>query len=111
VYGTMGGEGQPQTQAAMVTRIVDYQLSPQDAIEAPRWLYGRTWGAESNNVRLEARFPQEVVESLERRGHAIEIVEPYAHIMGHAGAILIEPENQVLYGASDPRSDGIAVGY
>ena len=111
VYGTMGGEGQPQTQAAMVTRIVDYQLSPQDAIEAPRWLYGRTWGAESNNVRLEARFPQEVVESLERRGHAIEIVEPYAHIMGHAGAILIEQENQVLYGASDARSDGIAVGY
>jgi oxamate amidohydrolase len=111
VYGTMGGEGQPQTQAAMVTRIVDYRLSPQDAIEAPRWLYGRTWGAEVNNVRLEARVPQEVMESLERRGHAIEIVEPYAHVMGHAGAILIEPENQVLYGASDPRSDGIAIGY
>ena len=36
VYGTMGGEGQPQTQAAIVTRIVDYRLSPQDAIEAPR---------------------------------------------------------------------------
>ena len=111
VYGTMGGEGQPQTQAAMVTRIVDYRLSPQDAIEAPRWLYGRNWGAEVNNVRLEARVPQEVVESLEQQGHAIEIVEPYAHIMGHAGAILIEPENQVLYGASDPRSDGIAIGY
>jgi oxamate amidohydrolase len=45
VYGTMGGEGQPQTQAAVVTRIVDHQLSPQDAIEAPRWLYGRTWGS------------------------------------------------------------------
>jgi oxamate amidohydrolase len=111
VYGTMGGEGQPQTQAAMVTRIVDYRLSPQDAIEAPRWVYGRTWGAEVNNVRLEARVTQKVIESLERRGHAIEIVEPYAHVMGHAGAILIEPENQVLYGASDPRSDGIAIGY
>jgi oxamate amidohydrolase len=111
VYGTMGGEGQPQTQAAMVTRIVDYRLSPQDAIEAPRWVYGRTWGTEVNNVRLEARVTQKVIESLERRGHAIEIVEPYAHVMGHAGAILIEPENQVLYGASDPRSDGMAIGY
>jgi len=39
VYGTMGGEGQPQTQAAIVTRIVDYRLSPQDAIDAPRLLY------------------------------------------------------------------------
>jgi oxamate amidohydrolase len=111
VYGTMGGEGQPQTQAAIVTRIVDYRLSPQDAVEAPRWLYGRNWGAEANNIRLESRIPQEVVESLQRRGHAIEVVEPYAHIMGHAGAILIDPENQVLYGASDPRSDGIALGY
>jgi oxamate amidohydrolase len=111
VYGTMGGEGQPQTQAAIVTRIIDHRLSPQDAIEAPRLLYGRTWGAKVNNVRLEARVPHEVVQGLQRRGHPTQIVEPYAHIMGHAGAILIEPENQVLYGASDPRSDGIALGY
>ena len=111
VYGTMGGEGQPQTQAAMVTRIVDHRLSPQDAIEAPRCLFGRTWGAEANNVRLERRVPQEVVESLRRRGHVVEIVESYAHAMGHAGAILIMPENQLLFGANDPRSDGIALGY
>ena len=44
VYGTMGGEGQPQTQAALVTRILDRRLGPQAAVEAPRWLYGRTWG-------------------------------------------------------------------
>src|SRR6266581_2692497 len=43
VYGTMGGEGQPQTQAALVTRLVDRGLGPQAAVEAPRWLYGRTW--------------------------------------------------------------------
>jgi gamma-glutamyltranspeptidase len=111
VYGTMGGEGQPQTQAAIVTRIVDYRLSPRDAIEAPRWLYGRTWGADTNNVRVEARVPPEVVAGLQQRGHPIEIVEPYAHIMGHAGAILISSENRILYGASDPRSDGIAAGF
>lgn len=111
VYGTMGGEGQPQTQAAIVTRIVDHRLSPRDAIEAPRWLYGRTWGAETNNVRLESRVPPEVVATLQQRGHHIEIVEPYAHVMGHAGAILIDSENRILYGASDPRSDGIALGY
>jgi gamma-glutamyltranspeptidase len=111
VYGTMGGEGQSQTQAAMVTPMIDRRLSPQDAIEAPRLLYGRTWGAKANNVRLEARVPQEVVQGRQRRGRPSEIVEPYAHIMGHAGAILIEPENHVLYGASDPRSDGAALGY
>ena len=47
VYGTMGGEGQPQTQAALVTRMIDFGMTPQEAIDAPRWLYGRTWGADS----------------------------------------------------------------
>ncbi len=37
-YGTIGGDGQPQTQAALVTRIVDRGLGPREAIEAPRWL-------------------------------------------------------------------------
>jgi gamma-glutamyltranspeptidase/glutathione hydrolase len=111
IYGTMGGEGQPQTQAAIVTRIVDHQLSPQDAIEAPRWIYGRTWGAVANNVKLESRIPEGVADALRRWRHSVEIVEPYAHIMGHAGAILIDQQTQMQYGASDPRSDGLAVCY
>src|SRR5437899_12111737 len=41
VYGTMGGEGQPQTQAALVARMVDHGLGPQAAVEAPRWQIGR----------------------------------------------------------------------
>lgn len=36
VYGTMGGEGQPQTQAAIVTRVVDFGMTPQEAIAASR---------------------------------------------------------------------------
>lgn len=44
VYGTMGGEGLPQTQAAIATRVVDFGMTPQQAIDAPRWLYGCTWG-------------------------------------------------------------------
>jgi gamma-glutamyltranspeptidase len=109
IYGTMGGEGQPQTQAAIVTRIVDHKLSPQDAIEAPRWLYGRSWGVPTNNVKLESRIPEDVADALRRRGHSIEVVEPYAHIMGHAGAILIDQQTSMQYGASDPRSDGMAI--
>ncbi|MBV8376727.1 MAG: gamma-glutamyltransferase, partial [Verrucomicrobia bacterium] len=111
VCGTMGGEGQPQTQAAIMTRIVDHQFSPQDAIEAPRCLYGRTWGVDTNNVKLESRIPEDVADALRRWQHSVEMVEPYAHTMGHAGAILIDPQTQMQYGASDPRSDGIAVCY
>jgi oxamate amidohydrolase len=111
VYGTMGGEGQPQIQAAVVTRIVDHHFSPQDAIEAPRGLYGRTWGAATNDLKLESRVPAEVATGLRRLGHVVEIVQPYTSIMGHAGAILIDPKTHIQYGASDPRSDGIAVCY
>ncbi len=109
VYGTMGGEGQPQTQAAIITRMVDHGLSPQDAVAAPRCLFGRTWGATTNQVSLESRIPEKVAAELRRSGHPIEIVEPYAHAMGHAGAILIDHQEGIQYGASDPRSDGLAV--
>ncbi|WP_332630827.1 gamma-glutamyltransferase [Halalkalibacter flavus] len=110
VYGTMGGEGQPQTQAALVTRIVDYQFDVQAAIEAPRWLYGRTWGASSNNLKVESRVPNEIIQALEGVGHDIEVVEEFTDVMGHAGAILIDDHN-VKRGGADPRGDGLALGY
>ncbi|MBV9297375.1 MAG: gamma-glutamyltransferase, partial [Verrucomicrobia bacterium] len=52
-----------------------------------------------------------VADALRRWQHSVEIVEPYAHIMGHAGAILIDQETQIQYSASDPRSDGLAASY
>ena len=111
VYGTMGGEGQPQTQAAIVTRIVDFGMTPQDAINAPRWLHGRTWGASSNNLKVEGRIPNDVIHSLKLRGHDVQIVDDYTDTMGHAGAILIDTNHHLLMGATDPRGDGLAAGY
>ncbi len=108
VYGTMGGEGQPQTQAALVTRMVDRGLGPQAAVEAPRWLLGRTWGEPSKALRLESRFGPEVAEQLSARGHPVQIVEPWSDLMGHAQAIAIDADG--LHGGSDPRADGAAVG-
>lgn len=111
VYGTMGGEGQPQTQAALVTRIVDFGLPPQAAVAAPRWLHGRTWGAGANDLKLESRVGETVIQGLRRRGHPVTVVAPYAQCMGHAGAILIDPRTGVRSGAADPRGDGLAAGY
>lgn len=111
VYGTMGGEGQPQTQAAIVTRIVDYGFSVQDAIEAPRWLHGRTWGASTNDLKIEGRVSSDAIEELIKRGHPVKVLEDYTDTMGHAGAILIDPVTNVRYGGADPRGDGAAVGY
>lgn len=110
VYGTMGGEGQPQTQAAVATRVIDFGMTPQEAIDAPRWLYGRTWGSETNGLRIEGRFAPGVAEELGRRGHAVSVVAPYTDTMGHAGAIKID-DNGLLQGGTDPRGDGLACGY
>ena len=111
VYGTMGGEGQPQTQAALVTRMVDFGLSPHDAVAAPRWLYGRSWGLPVNNLRIEGRFAPRVATTLQHLGHDVEVLSGFSDLMGHAGAILCDQNTGLLFGATDPRSDGLAAGY
>jgi len=108
VYGTMGGEGQPQTQAALVTRLVDRGFDPQAAVEAPRWLYGRTWGEPSKALRLESRFGDTVATVLRDRGHDVRVVEPWSDLMGHAQCIALT--DGALLGGSDPRADGAALG-
>ncbi len=110
IYGSMGGQGQPQTLAALTTRIVDFGLTPQEAINAPRWLLGRSWGAPSNDLKLERRIPESVAQSLRERGHVVRYVEDYSEAMGHAGAIL-RHESGVLQGAADLRGDGLAAAY
>jgi gamma-glutamyltranspeptidase len=110
VYGTMGGEGQPQTQAALVTRILDYDFQVQAAIEAPRWLYGRTWGAASNSLKVEGRIERNTIDTLQEKGHQIEVLDEFTDVMGHAGVIKIDPVSKVKYGGADPRGDGTALG-
>jgi gamma-glutamyltranspeptidase/glutathione hydrolase len=115
VYGTQGGEVQPQTQAAVITRIVDFKMPIQSAIEAPRWNYARggAWGgAATTTLTLESRWPQEVVDELVKRGHPAKLIEAgYTDFMGTAGAILIDPASKIKFGGADPRGDGAAVGY
>ncbi len=109
VYGTMGGEGQPQTQAAVYTRYTVYGQGLQAAVTAPRWLLGRTWGDETTSLKLESRFDLELIETLAAAGHEVESVAPFSDLMGHAGAVVHHPGG-LMEGASDPRSDGRAAG-
>ena len=104
-YGTMGGEGQPQTQAAVLTRYAYFGQSLQDAVNAPRWLLGRTWGEESTTLKLESRFDAGIRVALGLVGHDVETVGPFDDRMGHAGALVHHPGG-VIEGAADPRSDG-----
>jgi len=108
-YGTMGGEGQPQTQAAVFTRHAMFGGDLQAAISAPRWLLGRTWGAETTTLKLEARFPPELLARLSDAGHAVEVVGPFEDMMGHAGGVVVHPSG-LIEGATDPRADGACAG-
>jgi gamma-glutamyltranspeptidase/glutathione hydrolase len=110
VYGTMGGEGQPQTQSALFTRYAMLGQPLQAAITAPRWLLGKTWGQESVTLKLESRFDPALVEALRAAGHDVEMLPAFTSTMGHAGAIVRHPDG-VLEGATDPRSDGAAMGF
>nr|WP_304412551.1 gamma-glutamyltransferase family protein [Novosphingobium sp. PP1Y] len=109
-YGTMGGEGQPQTQAAIFTRYARFGVALEQAIAAPRWLLGRTWGEESTSLKLEEGFAPETIDALRRAGHEVEIVPSCNALMGHAGAIVRHPGGR-LEGASDPRSDGLVAAF
>ena len=108
-YGSMGGDGQPQFQSAVFTRHARFGMELGDAIDAPRWRLGRTWGRDNVGVTLESRFDPDLVTALERAGHAVfPLKEDYSDSLGHAGAIVRRADGR-LFGASDPRSDGAAV--
>ncbi len=108
-YGSMGGDGQPQFQAQVMTRIL-FGESLAGAVEAPRFLFGKTWGDVTTTLKLEPRFDSRLFEQLEKAGHDIEIFpEPYVSRVGHAGALMRLPNGKVE-AAHDPRSDGGAAG-
>ena len=106
-YGTMGGEGQPQTQAAIFARHF-YHGQPLDkSIALGRWLLGRTWGDQSHNLKVEQDLNDYVGDALRTRGHDMVVVDACTELMGHAGAIVLHTDGGID-AATDPRSDGKA---
>ncbi len=109
-YGTMGGDGQPQTQAMLFTRHVTYRQPLEKVVDAPRWLLGRTWGSAVTNLRMESRFDGNLIDRLMSAGHDVEVLrEPYSDLVGHAGMVVLHPDG-ACEGVHDPRADGGAAG-
>ncbi|MEI6558437.1 MAG: gamma-glutamyltransferase [Rhodospirillaceae bacterium] len=109
-FGGMSGENQPQSQAALYSRYARFGQSLQSAVSAPRWYLGRRHGSGGATLKLENRFAPEVIDSLRRSGHPLELTEPYSDQMGHAGAVVCTPSG-TLEGATDPRSDGTVAAW
>jgi gamma-glutamyltranspeptidase/glutathione hydrolase len=109
-YGTMGGDAQPQIQAELFTRHVLFGQPLDVALDRPRWLIGRTWGASHGSLIVEDRFDGNLLDRLASAGHDVmPLGEPYAENMGHAGAVVLHPDG-TLEGGHDPRADGGAAG-
>jgi gamma-glutamyltranspeptidase/glutathione hydrolase len=105
VFGTMGGDGQAQTHLQVLTRILDDGADPQSAINEPRWVVSPSdWG-----VIAESDLGEETIGMLTEKGHAVEVTQPLNPTMGHAHAVLVGERGYT--GASDPRSEGAAVGF
>ena len=109
-YGTMGGEGQPQTQAALFSRYAWFGVPLQEAVTRPRWLLGRTWGDETSSLKLEDRFDEALLQALRDAGHDVEVVPAFSSMMGHAGAI-VRHNCGMIEGATDPRADGCVAAW
>jgi gamma-glutamyltranspeptidase len=109
-YGAMGGDGQPQFQAELFTRHVLFGQTLHEAIDAPRWLLGRTWGKTKIDLTLENRFDPSLVRALEQAGHPVLVLDrAYDEGLGHAGALMRHRDGSIE-AAHDPRSDGGALG-
>jgi gamma-glutamyltranspeptidase / glutathione hydrolase len=105
VFGTMGGDGQPQTHVQLLGHLVDRGTDVQAAIDAPRFVVDVADGS----VAIEARAPSAVVDGLRVRGHVVRDLAAYDHLAGHAHAIAVSPTGYT--GGSDPRCEGAVVGH
>lgn len=109
LFGTQGADGQPQTLAAILTRLIDYGMDPLDALRRPRFLLGKTFSDTRDALKLERDAGEAVFAELAARGHEISAIDAQSPLAGHPGAIRIDAQGHAL-GAHDPRSDGLALG-
>jgi len=101
-FGVMGGAYQPNGHTRFLTNMVDFDLHPQAAIDAPRSF------AFEGEMSVERGYTDAVRQELADMGHNVIIP---AGAIGGAQAIRIDHKDGVLIGASDPRKDGCALGY
>ncbi len=105
VFGTMGGDGQPQIHLQLLSQLLDRDAGLATALDAPRYIVDVADGA----VAVESRATAAVFQGLADRGHVVQGLAPYDDRAGHAH--LIEVGLHGYAAASDPRCDGAAIGW
>lgn len=114
--GTPGADTQVQTNLQLITHILDFGMTPVEAVEAPRWRHiqspmeSTVPHTAEDALNLEARFSEDTARGLALRGHPVRIIGPWAAV-GSAMVIQVDPATGAYWGAADPRRDGYAIGW
>lgn len=106
LMGTPGSHGIMETTPQFMSNVMDFEMSIQAAIEAPR-----VRPIEANRIIAEKRIPSEVLDGLRARGHEIDLQPDFSMAFGGAQGIMIDPDSGAISGGADPRRDGYAVGW
>ena len=110
---TPGGDNQDQAMLQVLLNILDFGMSPQEAVEAPRFQTEHFYSSFANHefvpgrLNLEKRLPPAVIDSLRERGHLVEVRGEWSNASAPT-AIMLEPG--VLHGAADPRRNRFVFG-
>jgi len=107
-FGVMGGFMQPQGHLQVLINLVDYGLNPQAALDAPRFRVDEKGGT---GVAIETGVPLKTRKALAAMGHDVQPETTFAPLFGSGDIIAVDAETGVLWGGSDPRKDGCAVGF
>jgi gamma-glutamyltranspeptidase/glutathione hydrolase len=103
VFGIMGGPHQAQAHAQFVSNLVDYKMSPQEALDYPRFNHIQS----ENLLAMENGFPPNVQGALRKKGHKL-IHESMTNFGGGQAILRL---NDVWIAGSDYRKDGQAAGF
>jgi gamma-glutamyltranspeptidase/glutathione hydrolase len=106
LFGSPGGDGQPQTLLQVFNNVVLFGMSPQQAVEAARF---RSYGGD--RVQAEIGIAEEVRRTLESYGHRIDVAERPTSDLGGAQIILIDPASGVRITGADPRREAYAIAW
>ncbi len=110
ILGSPGGTRIFSSLTQIIVNVVDFGLSLDEAIEAPRFFTYSSQG-KPKSISLESRIPKEIVETLKKIGHETRIREAFDKYFGGAQGILILQDKKVILGGADSRRDGYGAGY
>ena len=101
-FGLMGGDMQAQGHAQVLLNLIDFGMDVQQAGEQARFRHFES------GLALESAIGGDVRKALEAKGHKLT---PAPGMFGGYQAIMIDPKTGALFGGSDPRKDGCAMGW